>query len=927
MAGRLAERLSNEVAKMSNADVFQFWGKAQPLPGADLGWHPLVFHCIDVAAVGSQLLQEDRCLSERLCGLMGLEATDLAHLARYLLALHDIGKFAKRFQAKAPARYPKCFDGSPEKHQYDHAAGGLELFEADCDLFGVPPRGKRAWRTLVSAVTGHHGAPPKTDMLTTPTIVTLRKSFGRLGIEAARQFAADARALFNPPTDLPLPPRNLGPASFALAGIAVLADWLGSNQEWFPYQSTEAFPTRPNGNHGVDLERYWLEAQARAARALKESGVLPASTRDGLCFGDLIGNARPSPMQQWAESVDLPAGPALFVIEDETGSGKTEAAVMLAHRLMAAGKAKGIYVALPTMATANAMFERLAARYRKLFSEGQPSIALVHGARGMQEGFREAVQRGGRKERSYVAGDAEEDSDTTASSACAAWLADDRRRSLLADVGVGTVDQALLSILPSRHQSLRLLGLMRKVLILDEVHAYDAYMQREIETLLEFHAGLGGSAILLSATLPKTVRQRLGAAFAKGSGHVRATDESLENAYPLATAHAGATSTETPVDGRADRSRKLPVRFLRGPQEAFDEVERAACKGQAVLYIRNSVDDVSDAYDALRERELDVDIFHARFTLADRLKMEQRIVDMFGKASTPKQRAGKGKVLVATQVVEQSLDLDFDAMVSDLAPIDLLIQRAGRLWRHGRRERQGSPELLVVSPAAMPDAAEDWFSKPFPRAQFVYRAHARLWLTAKALGDVGAIDSPAGLRTLIEAVYGEGVEAGVPSSLQSAFWDAEGRERAERGVASVGTLGLQSGYMRDGGAWDGDVSTATRLADDPQVTLRLARIREGRVEPYADAEGERWRAWRLSEVSVAKRRISGEYLPSEHAAAASGAKAEWGRYDQDKILILLEEEGGRAVGSARLGEGDPHPVRVEYGEQGLIFAGLDLPSR
>ena len=905
-------------------DTLQFWGKAQPQSHYGPEWHPLVFHCLDVAAVGRRLLQEDQVLAQRISRLMGVGEAEFVDLATYLLALHDIGKFAKRFQAKAPARYPKCFDGSPEKHQYDHAAGGLELFEAECSLFGVPQRGKRAWRTLVSAVTGHHGSPPKTDMLATPTIVALRKSFGRLGIEAARVFAADARALFNPPTDLALTPRNLGPASFALAGVAVLADWLGSNQEWFPYQSTDAFPTKRNGNHGVDLESYWHGAQARAAPALKESGVLPASTRDRLRFGDLIGDARPSPMQQWAESVDLPAGPALYMIEDETGSGKTEAAVMLAHRLMAAGKANGIYVALPTMATANAMFERLAARYRKLFRHGQPSIALAHGARGMHEGFREAVLRGGRKERAYAPGDAEEDSDTTASSACAAWLADDRRRSLLADVGVGTVDQALLSILPSRHQSLRLLGLMRKVLILDEVHAYDAYMQREIETLLEFHAGFGGSAVLLSATLPKTVRQRLGAAFAKGSGHVRA-DEPHEEAYPLATVHAGATSTQTPVDGRADRSRKVPVRFLRSPQEAFDEVERAARNDQAVLYIRNSVDDVLDAHDALRERRLDVDIFHARFTLADRLKIESRIVETFGKDSTANQR--ERKVLVATQVVEQSLDLDFDAMVSDLAPIDLLIQRAGRLWRHDRRERQGSPELLVVSPAATPDAAEDWFSKPFPRAQFVYRAHARLWLTAKVLGDVGAIDSPAGLRTLIEAVYGEGVETGVPSSLQNAFWDAEGRERAERGVASVGTLGLQSGYMRDGGAWDSDVRTATRLADDPQVTLRLARIREGRVEPYADAEGERWRPWRLSEVSVAKRRISGEFLPSEHTAAASDARAEWGRYDQDKILILLEEKGGRAVGSARRGEGDLHAVRVEYGDQGLIFAGSDLPSR
>ena len=682
---------------MANA-LFQFWGKAQPLTDQGPEWHPLAFHCLDVAAVGRLLLQEDRALAERICRLLEVGEPELVDLATYLLALHDIGKFAKRFQAKVPDLYPPCFGGGAESYRYDHGRGGFELFVANSERFSVPNRASRAWRPLVSAVTGHHGAPPLTDTLNQPKLTTLRSIFGTAGIDAAHQFATDVRAMFDPPTDLALPQRKMGPASFALAGVAVLADWLGSNQEWFPYKNVESYATPAEA---VDLRRYWKEAQTNAMRALKESGVLPIPSQTSLDYGALLTNASPSPMQQWAQTVDLPDGPALFVIEDETGSGKTEAAVMLAHRLMAAGKAEGIYVALPTMATADAMFERLKTRYRKLFADGQPSIALAHGARDMHEGFREAVLRGGRKEPAYSAGDSGDDSETTASSACAAWLADDRRRSLLADVGVGTVDQALLSILPSRHQSLRLLGLMRKVLILDEVHAYDAYMQREIETLLEFHAGLGGSAILLSATLPKIVRRRLGAAFAKGSGHVRAVDEPLGDAYPLATVHAGETSTETPVDGRADRARRLPVRFLRSPQEAYDEVERAVRSGQAVLYIRNTVDDVLDAHSALQERGLNVDIFHARFALADRLRIEQRIVKTFGKDSKAGDRAGK--VLVATQVVEQSLDLDFDAMVSDLAPIDLLVQRAGRLWRH-RRDRQGSPELLVVSPEATPDA-------------------------------------------------------------------------------------------------------------------------------------------------------------------------------------------------------------------------------
>ena len=415
-------------------------------------------------------------------------------------------------------------------------------------------------------------------------------------------------------------------------------------------------------------------------------------------------------------------GPALFLIEDETGSGKTEAALMLAHRLMASDAADGLYVALPTMATANAMFDRLADAYRRLFARGtEPSLALAHGARDMHAGFRDAMSHGGRFEYPYSDSSGSDDaSETTASAACAAWIADDRRRTFMADAGAGTIDQALLSVLPSRHQSLRLLGLVRRVLILDEVHAYDAYMRREMERLLEFQAGLGGSAILLSATLPLSVRKRLTDAFAKGlqSGD---SDGGTGMDYPMATVCTADGVESGKVAGRSGRGRALAVRFLRSSDEALDRIECEARAGKAILYVRNTVDDALDAHAALSARGIDPDLFHARFALVDRLAIEKRVVQRFGKAGTPRER--EGRVLIATQVVEQSLDLDFDALVTDLAPIDLLIQRAGRLWRHERMERSGRPELLVVGPEPVAEADEEWFSRAFPRAKYVYRDH------------------------------------------------------------------------------------------------------------------------------------------------------------------------------------------------------------
>ena len=888
-------------------DIFRFWGKARPLhPDSGPQWHPLVLHCLDVAAVGDALLAQHSGLAGRLCGLLGLARDEATPVILHLLALHDIGKFARRFQAKAPDLYPGCFADDPHgiSVRYDHGAGGLRLFDCDDGFFRLPKTvRRRAWRPLVSAVAGHHGSPPSADTFHS-TRAGLRPDFGKRGMDAASEFVGLAHKLFSPSPELPpIDPGCAHRASFALAGLAVVADWIGSNQKWFPYCDP--------ADDG-DIDAYWRRARQQAEHAVAEAGILPAGSGGRLGYDSLIEKgATPSPMQEWARSVELPDGPALFVIEDETGSGKTEAALMLAHRLMAAGRADGLYIALPTMATANAMFARLGKAHRELFAaDSTPSIALAHGARDMHEGFRSAVLRGGRAEAGYSgAGGGFDDADTTASAACAAWIADDRRRAFLADAGAGTVDQALLAVLPNRHQSLRLLGLMHRVLILDEVHAYDAYMQREIEALLEFQAGLGGSAILLSATLPATIRRRLLDAFRVGPG-LPAASEAVEGGteYPLAGVRAAGCRRTTAVRARPGRSRALPVRFLRAPGEALDEVESAARAGKAVVYIRNAVDDAIEAYEALTARGLDARLFHARFALADRLKIEKQVAATFGKASEARERAGK--VLVATQVVEQSLDLDFDAMATDLAPVDLTIQRAGRLWRHCRPERRGQPELLVVAPEPVRDAGESWFKSVFPRAAWVYPDHARLWLTARTLEDKGEIESPGGLRALVEAVYGDDADARVPEGLKERYFDADGRAGADRGIANTNTLKLASGYVYDGGAWDRDVRTPTRLDAGPATTLRLARIRSGRVVPWAeDADsGLPWRAWRLSEVSARIRGPLSEVIPPEHADAARAAKADWPRLDNDKILILLDDTG---CGAAMASENSDAPGQIE----------------
>jgi CRISPR-associated endonuclease/helicase Cas3 len=280
------------------------------------------------------------------------------------------------------------------------------------------------------------------------------------------------------PEGLPFSTRdydNLRPlfirASWLVAGLAVAADWLGSNQQWFPYW--DGAP--------LSCENYWNDfALDRANTALRESGLAPVTPAPFHRMTELFDSVfEPTPLQQLVESMRLAQGPQLVVIEEVTGGGKTEAALTLAARLLAAGAADGIYLALPTMATADAMHSRVERVYRRFFAKGaNASLVLAHS----MAAFSLDLERANKADAGY--GSKEHDS---ASGHCTAWLADSRKKALLAHVGVGTIDQALLGILAAKHQSLRLWGLLGKVLIADEVHACDAYVTGLLKTLLKFH--------------------------------------------------------------------------------------------------------------------------------------------------------------------------------------------------------------------------------------------------------------------------------------------------------------------------------------------------------------------------------------------------------------------------------------------------------
>lgn len=810
---------------------YLYWGKAKPEEDA-AQCHLLPYHSLDVAAVGWLLLAPERPLTQRLAEELDISSSELRRFFVFLLGIHDLGKFSRAFQGLAT---PEGVDLVPSLDRYEytvrHDKLGAVLWQAswiewlrDGTLHWpgeLPPRRERqqlseTLRVLLAPMFGHHGQPVDAGNN------EMRMFFGNDGVtddvDAASRFIDDWASLISPewPSAKMVTPEwreALLPLSWTIAGWATLSDWLGSNRDHFAY-CQEAMP----------LADYWPLALERAERALRESGF--ATPPEPVAYAGLASwfggqSITPTPLQQEAESLTLGEGPQLFILEDVTGAGKTEAACILAQRLLAAGHGEGLYFALPTMATSNAMYERLGNLHQRFYAAiSNPSFVLAHGARELNETFVKAIAAEQPGDRDYAA------DDMTATTRCNRWLADSRKKSLLADVGVGTIDQALMGLLPFRHQTLHLYGLARKVLIVDEVHAYDHYMQTLLSQLLAHHARQGGSAILLTATLPRGMREELATAWSQGLGQGPASPQA--DKFPLLTQVGQEGQREVPLATRPEVTREVGIDWLTTEDQALDTVMSAVEAGECVAWVRNTVDDAIRAYEQLCQRHPDPErclLFHSRFAMADRQRIESSVIERLGKPSTAGQR--QGQVLISTQVFQESLDCDVDHMVSDLAPIDLLIQRAGRLQRHERGVRR-TPKVSILAPewSETPDA--QWLKRVLPGTQAVYRDTSLLWLTQRVLRELGAIRMPDEARVLIESVYGKVADL-VPDDLQEARWEQRGMQGVAVSMANFNALDLAQGYLRhpEFDQWQEEQEIGTRLVDEPTVNVVLLKYTPG----------------------------------------------------------------------------------------------------
>lgn len=716
------------------------WGKAKPLPTFSTIAHPLICHMIDVAVVCEHLV--DHVLSpgtrRRFLSSWGCDAASARAWVLLLVALHDFGKATPAFQAKSgevkEVLQRLGFDVDAVDGR-DHGTVGPYFLAPVLEQWGISEGS--AYR-LARSVCAHHGTFPPDDEVPAdahdPKLAISRRERGSQPIwsTARGELLAALEQVFPRPTEVPQV-REDGRQTWAfysmLAGLAAVSDWIGSMAHHFVYEEPPE-----------DVRAYAERARARAATALREVGLRGVDVAPAGSFFELFGRS-PRPLQELAERVgNVAEEPMLFLAEAPMGEGKTETAFYLARALEARGIHTGMYVALPTQATANQMFSRLV-EYLHRTSTGRTSAILVHGEASLNTRMQRLIRD--------VHGGSGDDG-----VACERWFLG-KKRALLASYGAGTIDQALLSVLRTKHAFVRQFGLAGKTVVLDEVHAYDAYTSQLLERLVAWLGAHGTSVVLLSATLPAARRKHLVAAYlGKKAVALDAT------AYPRVSVAHGERVEVLPI-GTGRPQQTFSLSWL--PDEAPDECDaliaelaRSIEQGGCAAILRNTVDRAQRTFLALRRAKdsgrlpptTELLLVHARFPAEDRARLEERLVNALG----PESERPTHMIVIGTQVLEQSLDVDFDLMFTDLAPVDLLLQRAGRVHRHGGRMRPHAvqhPRLVVVRPRG--DAASCSFETV---AQGVYDNYV-LRKTLLELEGRDVVQLPRDIELLVEAVYSD----------------------------------------------------------------------------------------------------------------------------------------------------------------------------
>ncbi|MEU1278547.1 CRISPR-associated helicase Cas3' [Streptomyces sp. NPDC005805] len=862
--------------------------------GADR-WMPLWRHMADSAAVAGKLWDEwlPRGVRRLIADALPGGEPDARALVVWLAGVHDIGKATPAFASQLDGvcdlpdrmrdeglamRSAKAM--GPDRRLAPHGlAGQVLLGQWLTERHGWAPRQTGQFTV---AVGGHHGVPPEPGQITAlyaheellrtpgPSRDLWQRVQHELLDACADAYGVTARLGGDTWRGARLPQ----PVQVLLTSLVIVSDWIASNPDLFPL-----FPEdTPRGDeerlaaawHGLDLPPAW-----RAGEPAADAQELFTS-RFGLPPG-----AKVRPVQEAALALAREtAAPGLMVIEAPMGEGKTEAALAVAEVFAARSGAGGVFFALPTMATGNAMFPRLRRWLEHLPARDgdRHSIQLAHSKAALNEEFTGLMADAS----SVVAVDldaprparprrhAEGPGHAGAELVAHAWLRG-RKKAMLASFVAGTIDQLLFAGLKSRHLALRHLAVAGKVVVIDEAHAYDAYMNVYLDRVLSWLGAYRVPVVVLSATLPAARRRELLAAYAGGTGP--AYDAvAREGAYPLLTAVAPGGEPVVRRPAVSGRAADVVVERLSDDLHVLaDRLTTELADGGCALVVRNTVQRVLDTARVLRDRfgDADVTVAHARFVDLDRAAKDDALLRLFGPPEKTDERPAGRHIVVASQVAEQSLDVDFDLLVTDLCPVDLLLQRMGRLHRHprggaeqmDRPQRLRTPRCLVTGVENVREdegaggrgAAE--VPVPVRGSRTVYGAYALLRSAAVLLphldgGPDRPVRLPADISPLVQAAYGDGPVG--PDHWAAALDEARAAHEEHRARQEDGASAFRLGEVgRPGRPLFGWVAAGVGDADD---------TRTGRAQVRDSREG--------LEVVVVQRRADGSlatlpWLPAD----------------------------------------------------------------
>lgn len=750
---------------------------------------PLIQHMSDSAHVGSFLFDAwlPRSTKERWVSELGIEQDEMHSLAVFVAGAHDVGKAAPAFVAQCEPlaqrarevglHCPTMDELRDDRRQLPHSLIGLAAQREWLKHKGVNNNLSLSIATISGA---HHGRPANKPALKLPGRKPL--GMGDAAWTKVRNELLDWMAELSG-FDKLLPSDRLCtiplPVLVELTGLVVVADWIASNSDLFPLRDRKEPP------HLVEdpVERTICGVEKLAFPSPWEPATpnisdLAAHYQSRFGWGE---GAEPWPVQQEALKLASTKDIGMMFIETTTGDGKTEAALCVAEMLAAKRGLQGIFIALPTQATTNSMFERITPWLEKLPKSPQDpwswALTLGHGKAMLNRSYAELTN----VVKKYRTGNSTEiyDDDQDSSfreqpnASVHSWFLSSKRQ-ILANFHVATIDHLLMSALQRKHLALSHLALSGKVVIIDEAHASDDYMDVYLDSALSWLGAYQVPVIVLSATLTEKRRKEMITAYTPERSAEIASFRFDPSEYPLLTVvPRNGDPIVKKVIRKTGRTRKVHWQWhSTDTNELADSVNESLRDGGCALVVRNTVADAQETAALLEERGLPVSLSHAGFLALDRSRKDAELVQRYGKK--PGTSRPKKSVVVATQVVEQSLDVDFDVLYTDLAPIDLLLQRIGRLHRHSRRRPKKHQEARTFILADLQDLAPP---KPTSGSSAVYGDYRLCQTSAALLSHGNEIALPNDVSPLVHQAFNE--DAPMPKDWQS-FADGARRKHREK---------------------------------------------------------------------------------------------------------------------------------------------------